>query len=91
MIFLAVATLDPVAYKGRFEARARLAAHRPPHRYLENLDAILRIQDHILQLAEDHGVPIVDNASFDGSVLSILRHVTETLGKQGGYGERKPT
>jgi 2-phosphoglycerate kinase len=91
VIFLAVATLDPVAYKGRFEARARVAAHRPPHRYLENLDAILRIQDHILQLAEDHGVPIVDNASFDGSVLSILRHVTETLGKQGGYGERKPT
>jgi len=36
-------------------------------------------------------VPIVDNASFDGSVLSILRHVTETLGKQGGFGEFKPT
>ena len=88
VIFLAVATLDPVAYKGRFEARARAASHRPPHRYLENLDAILRIQDHILELAEEHGVPIVDNASFDGSVLSILRHVTETLGKQGGFGER---
>ena len=91
VIFLAVATLDPVAYKGRFEARARVASRRPPHRYLENLDAILRIQDHILELAEEHGVPIVDNASFDGSVLSILRHVTETLGKQGGFGERKPT
>jgi len=90
VIFLAVATLDPVAYKGRFEARARVASRRPPHRYLENLDAILRIQDHILELAEEHGVPIVDNASFDGSVLSILRHVTETLGKQGGFGERKP-
>jgi 2-phosphoglycerate kinase len=91
VIFLAVATLDPVAYKGRFEARARVAARRAPHRYLENLDAILRIQDHILELAEEHGVPIVDNASFDDSVLSILRHVTETLGKQGGFGERQPS
>jgi 2-phosphoglycerate kinase len=90
VIFLAVATLDPAAYKSRFEARARRAARRSPHRYLENLDAILRIQDHILELAEEHGVPIVDNASFDDSVLSILRHVTETLGKQGGFGERNP-
>ncbi len=84
LIFLAVATLDPVAYRSRFEARARKAAHRPPHRYLENLDAILRIQDHILELAEEHGVPIVDNVGFDDSVLSILRHVIETLGKQRG-------
>ena len=91
VIFLAVATLDPVAYRARFEARARAATRRSPHRYLENLDAILRIQDHVLELAEEHGVPIVDNASFDDSVLSILRHVTETLGKQRGFGERETT
>jgi 2-phosphoglycerate kinase len=87
VIFLAVATLDPDAYQTRFEKRARAAAHRPLHRYLENLDAILRIQDHILELADQYGVPIVDNVRFDDSVLSILRHVTETLRKQGGFGE----
>jgi 2-phosphoglycerate kinase len=90
LIFLAVATLDPSAYKSRFEARARASKRRPTHRYLENLDAILRIQEHILDLAEEHGVPIVDNASFEDSVLSILRHVTETLGRQGGFGEPDP-
>jgi 2-phosphoglycerate kinase len=88
LIFLAVATLDRDAYRSRFEARARVAAHRPPHRYLENLDAILRIQDHVLELAEEHGVPIVDNVRFDDSVQSILRHVIETLGKQGGFDAR---
>jgi 2-phosphoglycerate kinase len=87
LIFLAVATLDPAAYQTRFEKRARAAAQRPPHRYLENLAAILRIQDHILELADQHGVPIVDNVRFDDSVLSILRHAIETLRKQGGYGE----
>ena len=63
------------------------ALDSPVVRYLENLAAILRIQDHILELADQHGVPIVDNVRFDDSVLSILRHVTETLRKQGGFGE----
>jgi 2-phosphoglycerate kinase len=85
VIFLVVATLDSDAFRGRFAARGREAAERPPHRYLENLDAILRIQDYLLELAEVHGVPIVDNVSFDRSVTSIIRHVTETLRKQGDF------
>ncbi len=86
VIFLAVSTLDRDAFTSRFAARASEAARRPPHRYLENLDAILRIQDHILELAEAQELPIVDNRSFDDSVLSILRHVTESLRTQGGFG-----
>jgi 2-phosphoglycerate kinase len=56
-----------------------------PHRYIENLEGILRIQDHLLELADRHGVPIVDNVSFDRSVLSIIRHVAETLRKKGPF------
>lgn len=82
LIFLVVATLDEEEFRQRFAARARDAVHRPPHRYVEHLDAILRIQEHILELAEGFDVPIVDNTSFDASVLSIVRHVTETLGKR---------
>lgn len=82
LIFLVVATLDEEEFRQRFAARARDAVHRPPHRYVEHLDAILRIQDHILELAEAFDVPIVDNVSFDASVLSIVRHVTEALGKR---------
>ena len=87
VIFLVVATLTEGAFSHRFAARGRDAASRPPHRYLENLDEILRIQDYVLEMAELRDVPIVDNSSFDDSVLSILRHVTETLRKQGGFGE----
>jgi 2-phosphoglycerate kinase len=83
VIFLVVTTLDEEAFRSRFAARARDAALRPPHRYLESLDAILRIQDYLLELAESHEIPIVDNVTFDASVLSILRHVTESLRKQG--------
>jgi 2-phosphoglycerate kinase len=82
VIFLVVATLAPESFRGRFGARERGASDRPMHRYLANFDAILRIQEHFLELADKHHIPIVDNDDFDRSVLSIVRHVTETLRKQ---------
>src|SRR5690606_10049585 len=45
VIFLVGATLDVAAFRARFEQRAR-ESQRAPHRYLEHMDAILRIQDH---------------------------------------------
>jgi 2-phosphoglycerate kinase len=83
VIFLLVASLDEDAFATRFASRAKDAVGRPPHRYIENVDSILKIQDHLLELAEAGGVPIVDNSSFDASVISIIGHVTETLRKQG--------
>ena len=47
----------------------------------KDIDEILRIQDYILELADAHGVPIVENVSFDRSVLSIIRYVTESVAK----------
>jgi 2-phosphoglycerate kinase len=85
VIFLLVASLDEDAFSTRFAARAKNAVGRPPHRYIENLDSILRIQEYLLELAEEEGIPIVDNSLFDASVVSIIRHVTETLRKQGEF------
>jgi len=85
VIFLNVAALDEDSFENRFAARASEAAHRAPHRYLQNLDAILRIQNHLLELSDRYDVPIVDNVSFDRSVLQIIRYVTETLRKRGDF------
>jgi len=87
VIFLVVATLDEDAFRRRFAARGRSARQRPTHRYLQNLEEILRIQDDILEAADQFDVPIVDNGSFEASVRSVLRHVTETLREQGGFGD----
>jgi 2-phosphoglycerate kinase len=84
VIFLVVATLDVAAFRARFEQRAR-ESRRAPHRYLEHMRAILKIQDHFLELAERHAIPIVDNDSADASVLSILKHVCETLRQVEGF------
>jgi len=85
IIYLLVAALDADAFATRFEARARGAAERGVHRYVENLSAILTVQDYLLEMAEQHDVPIVHNESFDRSVLSIIRHVTETLRVDGDF------
>jgi 2-phosphoglycerate kinase len=85
VIFLMISTLDEDAFESRFVARAASARQRAPHRYLENLDSILRIQNHLLELADRHDVPIVDNVSFDQSVLRIIRHLTESLGEKGDF------
>jgi 2-phosphoglycerate kinase len=82
VVFLLVATLDPDAFRSRFASRAKGETNRLQHRYLEHLDAILRIQDHLLELADQFNVPIVDNQYFDRSVLSIIRHLIETLRKK---------
>ncbi len=85
---LAVASFGEAAFKARFRARGAANARRAERRYLKNLDAILQIQEHILESAEQHDWPIVKNEDFDDSVLSILRHVTETIRKQAR--RRKP-
>ena len=79
VIFLVVTTLDSEVYRERFVSRAEGQTHRAAHRYLENLDAILRIQEHFLEVSERHGIPIVDNVSFDRAVVQIVRYVTESL------------
>jgi 2-phosphoglycerate kinase len=88
LIFLVVGTLDEDALRNRFAARAVGAQERAAHRYLEHFEAICRIQDHFLELAERYDVPIVDNSSFDRSVLLVIRHVTDTLRKRGDFDAR---
>ena len=85
-----VATLDEESFRRRFVTRGKFAKQRPTHRYVENLEAIVRIQDDILDAADQFDIPIVDNSSFEASVRSVLRHVTETLREQGGMGVPAP-
>jgi len=83
VISLVVALLDEEAFTSRFETRGGRQSLRGTHRYLENLDAILRIQEQFLELADRHDVPIVDNVQTESSVQLIIRHVVETLRRRG--------
>ena len=83
--FLMVANLDAEEFENRFSAREAQASNRESHRYLSHIDSILQIQDHLLEVSEAHHVPIVDNKSFDKSVLSIIQSLMETLRKKESF------
>jgi 2-phosphoglycerate kinase len=79
IIFLVVARLDEDAFGRHFESRAEHEGRRDAARYLDRLDSILEIQNHFLELADHHDVPIVDNTSIEASVMLVIRHVVEML------------
>lgn len=85
VIELVVATLDEESFEGRFEEREDRQRLRGKHRYVENLEVILKIQNYFLELADHHDVPIVDNVSIDSSAQLVIRHVVETLKKKAEF------
>jgi 2-phosphoglycerate kinase len=87
VIYLVVARLDEKAFRNHFKTREKRQAHRNAERYVLNLEGILKIQEHFLELADRNDVPIVDNVTIDGSVMLVIRHVVETLRKTGNIDE----
>lgn len=79
VIFLVMVRLDEAAFRQHFASRAKHERRGDMNRYVENLDAILQIQDQFLELAERHEVPIIDNVTIEESVRHVIRHVVETL------------
>ncbi len=84
IIFLLVARLDEEAFRSHFITREERQKRRGADRYVERLEEILRIQEHLLECAERHDVPIVDNITLEGSGLLVIRHVVESLRTQSG-------
>lgn len=85
LVMMMIVNLGKKSWSGRFEGRRRSPEHQP-HDYLENLDAILRIQEHLLELAEqEDDVPVVNNEDFEQSVQTIIRHTAKTLRERHGF------
>ncbi len=72
---------DKKHYAERFEFRSEEATQRSSHHYVENLDAILEIQQHILEVGEAHRIMAVENANFEETVQSLSAHIMDVLRK----------
>jgi 2-phosphoglycerate kinase len=82
VICLMIASLDESELRARFVGRASGQSRRPADRYLENLDGILEIQRHLIAVAHEQGVPVIDNRRFDDSVRAVLDRVMEHLERE---------
>ena len=78
-VHVVLANLDPEAYVGRFPGRASRQQKRKAGRYIENMDAILQIQDYFLEMADDHEVPAVENDDLDRCVSQLIEIITTDL------------
>ncbi|MBI2821373.1 MAG: 2-phosphoglycerate kinase [Acidobacteria bacterium] len=74
-----ITTLNRAKYRERFLERQAGAEKRQADSYLANFDAILEIQDYIIEMAERYRIPIIENVDFEESVLSILGLITSKL------------
>jgi 2-phosphoglycerate kinase len=52
---------------------------RPVEKYLRSLPEIRRIQDYLVERAEEAGVPVIDNAHREDAVDAVLRLVLDTF------------
>ena len=82
LVQVVISTLEKSRYLRRFPRRQGEAVKRSAERYKKNFDAILSIQNFILDQAENHDVPIVDNRGFEETVGSLLTVVTTALREQ---------
>lgn len=74
-----LAVLDPQDLRARFEGRGRSVPDRLAGRYLENFDAIWRLQSWLLAEADRCQVPIISSVDRDQTVRQIMGIVIDAL------------
>lgn len=64
--------------EARFYERARYSK-RPADYYLKHLDAIIEIQEFIVERANEHGIPVINNVELEKTVNEIMEDIMERL------------
>ena len=69
---------DPEVHSGNFMIRDSGSNGLRPHsKYIDRLDDIRRIQDHIVSRARRHGVPVIENGNIEGAIRQVIELVLE--------------
>lgn len=77
--FMYVITVDGRKdLEARFYERARYSK-RPVDYYLKHIEAILEIQDFLIERAREHGVPVLNNVELENTINTIMEDIMERL------------
>lgn len=81
-LFHFVLTLsDEEDHINRFHARAK-DSKRPPEHYINDIDRIRQVQEHIVGRARKERVPVLENTTLEETVTQILNRICEKLQKE---------
>lgn len=79
---MVITTEDADIHRERFDIRGQQASTRGAQKYLDNFDAIRKIQDFIVMQAHNNNVPVFDSKNFDQTVSTIVRYLTDFVRDQ---------
>jgi len=78
-----LALSDEEIHRGRFYSRCRqLWARRPLKRYLKNFTSIRKTHDYIVNVAEKHDVPVIENIDVTATIDEMIEHIIEVKQKE---------
>ncbi len=80
VVFLVAADLDRESLHGHLIARADGPGTRASERYVRNFQEIFRIQEHLLEGAQQLSIPIVDVQDLESAAEQVVKHVVDGLG-----------
>lgn len=81
VVFFTLEVSDDKVHKGRFYSRSRqMWARRPLQRYLDNFQAIRKIQKYIVSQSKTYDVPVVENIDVITTIDYIIKNITKTYG-----------
>lgn len=85
-----LAVADKDRHRSNFTVREwETGGIRSLRRYLDHFAEIRRIQKYILRRAEEHDVPVIDNASLDDNLNEVLFAILERVEEHGGSSAAK--
>jgi 2-phosphoglycerate kinase len=77
---------DEEEHISRFHLRAK-DSRRPPEHYIQDIDKVRQVQDHIVGRARKQRIPVLENKTLEGTVTQILNTIYERLQKEAGNHE----
>jgi 2-phosphoglycerate kinase len=73
-----LAVEDEDLHRSHFSMRG---GHRPPERYLNRFEQIRKLQDHLVGMAKEEGVAVIDNTSVDRALKRLMDLVLDSVGR----------
>ncbi len=96
--FLLLATEDEEVHRGHFLARETVAVRRS-HRQLDHFSVLRAQQDHLIRLARDAGVPVLDTTKREPALAAAIALLGQNMSQrlpwltqasEKGLGEARP-